>query len=374
MSQGGQRQSGGIVKPSDNPYGGVNRVLLTNATTPDKVFGSNMPGVQPEQPAGPGSNAGTIYGNSHYVNPNLQGYSQTGQNIIDVNQLNNGITTPMDANAIAQMQRNNAVGQQPQIAQATQSSNLPPTPTGNPNQLYMQPPVLPQISDMNATPTPNLVNTGNPGQPAYHDLSTADGSLDYLNSIAPAPAKKSVTVPGKLFVVIGIGMIVLVTLVAIVGALGNTGASLGRRAQELGQAIANLQSIIEYGNDNADYISSDLAGVTAETNLVTTSHKVQLSKLIPLAVNEDGEATEAEADETTTEDLGTALAQGNLSGTYQTALQERLANVYQAANNAYEATDDEDIRNELTSTLTDIENLFNRVETAVPDAGGEPAD
>ena len=382
MSQGGQHQSsGGIVQPGSTPYEGVNRVLLTNATGPDKVFGSSMPTGQPDNVA-PGANAGTIYGNQNYVNPNLQGYMQGGQNIIDVNQLNNGVVTPMDANAIEQLRRNSLAGgpvnQQPGGAMGVQQpippSNLPPTPTGNPNQMYMQPPVLPQINQMQPTGNQQFPNAGATGVQPYHDLSTAEGSLDYLNSIAPSETQPKKAIPSKLFVAVGIGAIVLVVVVAIVGALGNAQPSLGARAQVLGTALANLQSIIEYGEDNSQYINSDLDGVTAETHLVMLSHQTKLGTLMTLAVDEDGEATDLTADETTTEDLDKALAQGHLSEIYQDAMQERLTAVSDAASAAYDATNNADIRNALSDTYVDIQNLLNRVNNAVATGSGEAAD
>ena len=383
MSQGGQHQSsGGIVQPGNTPYEGVNRVLLTNATGPDKVFGSNMPTGQPSQPA-PGGDAGTIYGNQNYVNPNLQGYMQGGQNIIDVNQLNNGVIAPMDANAIEQLRRNSLTGgpvnqQQPGDLMASQQSippsNLPPAPTGNPNQMYMQPPVLPQINQMQPTSNQQFPATGATSVQPYHDLSTAEGSLDYLNSIAPSETQPKKAIPSKLFVAVGIGAIALVVVVAIIGALGNAQPSLGARAQALGTALANLQSIIEYGEDNSQYINSDLDGVTAETHLVMLSHQTKLSTLMTLAVDEDGEATDLTADETTTEDLDKALAQGHLSEIYQDAMQERLTAVSDAASAAYDATNNADIRNALSDTYVDIQNLLNRVNNAVATGGGEAAD
>lgn len=389
MSQGGQRQSGGIVQPGNTPYEGVNRVLLSNATGPDKVFGSSMPTGQPNTTA-PGANAGTIYGNQNYVNPNLQGYMQGGQNIINTDQLNNGVIAPMDANAIEQLRRNSLTGgpinqspnmpggqpyqQYQQYQPNAPASNLPPAPTGDPNQMYMQPPVLPQINEMQPTPSQPMVNTGAPNVQPYHDLSTAEGSLDYLNSIAPSEAPTKKAIPSKLFVAVGIGAIILVVLVAIIGALGSSQPSLGARAQALGKTLANLQSIIEYGKDNSQYINSDLDGVTAETHLVMLSHQTQLGQLMTLAVDEKGEATDLEADETTTEDLDTALAQGHLSEIYQDAMQERLTAVMDATEAAYNATDNTEIKNALNSTYIDIENLLNRVNNAVATGGGEAAD
>ena len=363
------------------PYEGVNRVLLTNATGPDKVFGSSMPTGQPDNVA-PGANAGTIYGNQNYVNPNLQGYMQGGQNIIDVNRLNNGVVAPMDANAIEQLRRNSLTGgpvnQQPGgtmgVQQPIPPSNLPPAPTGNPNQMYMQPPVLPQINQMQPTGSQQFPATGATSVQPYHDLSTAEGSLDYLNSIAPNETRPKKAIPSKLFVAVGIGAIALVVVVAIIGALGNAQPSLGARAQVLGTALANLQSIIEYGEDNSQYINSDLDGVTAETHLVMLSHQTKLGTLMTLAVDEDGEATDLTADETTTEDLDKALAQGHLSEIYQDAMQERLTAVSDAAAAAYDATNNTDIKDALNSTYIDVQNLLTRVNNAVATGGGEAAD
>ena len=292
-----------------------------------KSLAGSMPTGQPDNVA-PGANAGTIYGNQNYVNPNLQGYMQGGQNIIDVNQLNNGVVTPMDANAIEQLRRNSLAGgpvnQQPGgtmgVQQPIPPSNLPPTPTGNPNQMYMQPPVLPQINQMQPTSNQQFSATGATSVQPYHDLSTAEGSLDYLNSIAPSETQPKKAIPSKLFVAVGIGAIVLVVVVAIIGALGNAQPSLGARAQALGTALANLQSIIEYGEDNSQYINSDLDGITAETHLVMLSHQTKLSTLMTLAVDEDGEATDLTADETTTEEsrqsTGAGAPQRDLSRRY----------------------------------------------------------
>ena len=392
MNQGGQhRSSGGIVRASNSPYGGVDRVLLNNASSPDKVFGSSMPAGQ--HPA-PGISSTPIYGNDNYVNPNLQGYSQTGQNVINVDQLNNGVS-PVDTSAVLQMRRDQLVGGTTATTNSTlypnqpvmpfTQSNLPPAPTGNPNQMYMQPPVIPQISEMQtgsmgqpgATPVANQPNNqlhSQPNTPIYHDLSTADGSLDYLNSIAPATQVKKPLIPTKLFVAIGGGLIALVLIVAVLGAIGNGGQNFGSYSHALGKAIANLQSIIDYGESNSQYVSSDLSGVIAETHLVMLSHQTQLSGLMTLAVDEDGEATEAEADETTTEDLDKALSQGHLGDVYQDALQERLTAVSEATAAAYSATNNEQIKTALNNTYIDVTNLLTRVGDAVPTSGGEAVD
>ena len=358
MNQGGEPSSN-----SDN--------LAANS---GKVFSSTMPTGQIDERS-MGANSGTIYGNSNYINPNLQGYSSANQNIINVDQLQNGIT-PMDMANINQIQRGNTM------------PNNPPTDysgANNPNQMYMRPPTLPPINQTAANQQTNIYTGVNDTTPSQQqpDLSTAAGSLAYLNTISSPVAQtntSSLRLPtnpltSKLFLAIGIGLIVLVVLVAIVGALSSGSRSgLSSRAQELGKAIANLQSIVDYGESNSRYVTSDLDGITAETHLVTLSHQVQLSGLMPLAIDEDGEVTEAEADATTTDELDAALAQGRLSTVYQQALVERLTTVSEATAAAYEATDNEEIKTALNKTYLDMNELIHRVDTAISSSGGESAD
>ena len=369
-------------------YQNVDKALMSNlasSNSNNKAFGSSMPsGEEIHKTLGV-----NYYGNNYYSNPHLMGYGQASQNVISVDQLNNGVS-PVDAATVEQMQRQMIAGQpqtnqqamyynQP-VQQQNAYSNIPTQPTGDPNQMYMQPPVIPQISDMQTQtqPTYNGVNQqATQMTPVIHDLGTAEGSLDYLNSIAPTTTKGKTSNPisSKLFVAVGIGMIVLVAIVGVIGALGGSGnGNLSSYALQLGKDLANLQSIVTYGEDNSEYISTDLAGVTAETHLVIASHTANLGKVMALNVDEEGQATEPVADETSTEDLDKALAQGQLSKTYQQALQERLTNISDTVAAAYEATNDEEVKNALNNTYIDANELIARIKKAVPEGGGQLVD
>ena len=170
-------------------------------------------------------------------------------------------------------------------------------------------------------------------------------------------------------------MIVLVAIVGVIGALGGSGGgNLSSYALQLGKDLANLQSIVTYGEENSEYISTDLAGVTAETHLVIASHTANLGKVMTLNVDEEGQAAEPVADETSTEDLDKALAQGQLSKTYQQALQERLTNISDTVAAAYESTNDEEVKTALNNTYIDANELIARIKKAVPEGGGQLVD
>lgn len=352
MSQGG----GTTSSNNYDPYQGTGRVFLNNTTTPDKVFGTGMPSGQatPEQPT-----PTQIYGNDNYVNPNLQGYSQTEQNIVSLDQLNS--QAPMTPEQIEQMRRQSLM---------TTTQPQPAQPTVNPTQMYMQAPVVPQVSDMQPSSYTNA--------PAAHDLSTAEGNLDYLNAIAPTvETKKGLNLPvnSKLFVVAGVGILVLVIVAAIAGALGNTGPSLSKATAELGKSLANLQEIVDYGEQNAKYANVDLTNVTAETQLIMLSHQTTLGKLVTLGtVDEDGDTEEATADETVTERLDEAKATGKLGEEYRDELKERLTKVSSDLATAYEAAKKADVRTALDDSYRDAQRLLQRIDEVSTDSGGQATD
>ena len=89
--------------------------------------------------------------------------------------------------------------------------------------------------------------------------------------------------------------------------------------QDLGKAIANLQSIIDYGESNDRYINSDLAGVTAETSLVILSHQTELSNLVALAVDEDAKLPRPRPTRQQLTIWTPLCPQGHLSDVYQQA-------------------------------------------------------
>lgn len=361
MNSGGQPNANG-----SDPYQGINRAMpssLTNVPTSDKVFGSTMPSVQPT--GNTGINSSQIYGNQSYINPNLQGYSQSGQNIVNIDQLSNQVT-PVTPQAVEQMQRQN-IQQQP-------AANQPAMPV-NPNQMYMQPPVVPQISQMQSAIGQPIPQPGQVGQPLpYHDLTTAEGSIDYLNAIAPKGTKqKTGLLSNKMFVILGASAIALVLVLSVVGALGNSGGSFNKKAHALGTAIANLQSVVEYGQTNSSYTSSDLSSVTAETSLIMLSHQKTLGGLMTLAIDDKGKATDATPDGEIETKLDSAKATGSLNSAYRNELRNELTAVADATREAYNATKKSDIRQALETTYNDLTELTLRLSRASAPNSGDSA-
>ncbi|MDO4271598.1 MAG: hypothetical protein Q4C83_01270 [Candidatus Saccharibacteria bacterium] len=360
-----------------NPYAGVGRSLADNLPVRDKVFTSGMPTVQPSD----NTVASTqIYGNDYYVNQNLQGVHYS-QNIINVDQLANQ-AAPMTPEMVEQLRRQ-TINQN--AVDYNQYINTPPAypaqPT-NPNQMYMQPPVVPQVSDMSAM---NQTSTGYnttdqpapPTVPVAPDLTTAEGTIDYLNSISPTnstTSKMPNLMQSKLFVVIGVAVILIVAALAVIGATGNTGNGFTAKSAAVGEAIANLNEIVEYGEDNQQFTSSDLTGVTAEIHLIMLSHQKQLSDVMTLAMDEDGEATEATADEEIVTELDKAKATGKLSDTYRETLAARLKSLSDTIAEAYSATKKDEIRNKLQSAYTDVNVLLERLDSSISSSGGELTD
>lgn len=380
----------GGAPSNNNPYQGAGRVLLSNASTPDRVFGSAMPSTQ----SGGGSpiNSTQVYGNSNYVNQNLQGYSQTRQNIITNDQLS-GQMTPTTTADIEQMRRQQLVGNQLTSSQSYQQyqtqfpQSYPTITPSSANQMYMQPPVLPQINGMGGRPMlPNSQSTtGQQPVPATapatpplppSDPTDAERNLQYLNSIAPASAMntKSTQISPKLFVGLGVGVIILVVLISIAGAMGNTGSGLGTKSQQLGKDIANLQAIVNYGTSNVNDTSGSLNTVTAETNLVMLSNQSALSKHLTLALDDEGESTDAQPDEDTTAKLDNAKATGSLDDAYRQELRDRLSDVLNDTKSLYEAAQDSDTKSVIEKTYNDVNELIKRVDSSKSSAGGELVD
>lgn len=327
-----------------NPRGDNNQRLPNtpvSATGPNKTFGSNMPNVNVENK--PLSDQ--IYGNDNYINTNLQGYDRASQNIINVDKLANR-TTPMDANALESLRRQ-------QISNPNQPEYGPTQ-----NQMYSVPPSMPVAPPVDIHP------------------STADDHINYLNSISPKHYKKtsSFNIPSKFFIFGGIGVVAIIMLVAIVGALGQGGPSFSARAAELGKSIANLREILSYGENNQAYNSPELSGVTAEAQLILTSHQHSLNERFPLAVDEEGKSTEAEADEKVSDKLDKAKAAGNLANVYRRELDDRLNDMKMSLTDLYKSSKDDKTQSAINDTYMDIDELLRRIDSAHYDNGGKLTD
>lgn len=355
MNPGGQNE--------DNPFLGT-QWNTTNGSPQNRVLGGNMPTGTPQNMLG----SQQMYGSNTYMNRTLQGHSEAGQNIIGQDRLNAMAegTRQMTPEQVRNMQYQEAV-QSGQAAQPTMEQPLAANSSAY-NQLYMRPGSFKPLQNQGQSPI----------QP-QPDLSTSDGSLAYLDSISP---KNSTTTNGgpalpvnsKIFVIAGVVLVVITVLVAVGAALSGGGISVSSVATKMGTNLANLQKITQYGTTNAEYTSSSIRSVTAETEIIMLSHQKQLGGVIPLAVDDDGEVEEAKADKNITDDLEKAKANGTLDEVYRQKLEKELTAIQDETNDIYKASKDKKVRDAVKATYEDIDVLLKRAKNAKSDNGGESVD
>ena len=199
--------------------------------------------------------------------------------------------------------------------------------------------------------------------------------MDYLDAIAPqTQVSHKLPISNRAFTFAGIGIVALIVIISVVAALSNNGGGIGKRAQVLGKALANLQSIVDYGVDNAEFQSKDMSAITAETGLVMLSHSKELSEHLTFAVDKNGKATDVEADETATEKLNSAKASGDLDSVYYTELKKRLEAISDATVSAYKASKNAKVSSLLNTTHIDIHELLSRLEETKKKNDSSPKD
>lgn len=294
--------------------------------------------------------------NSAYGSPNNQGYYQPANNY------------QQQPDAMG-----NQVGSQP----------YPQTPNNyhiaqDYDQMYTHAPLLPEVND--ARPNGNITKYKNQDQ--YFDVSTAEGSMDYLNSIAPpAPQKTGLgslaaKAPSKLFPIIGGAMIALVILVAIVAALGSAQKDgPTEKIAAMNASFQSLQTIIDYGKSNN--FSSDMTDVLAETNLVMSSDRKALDNAgLGASANSSGDSSSDNSDSSTSASGGIsadefksqmdkAKSSGNLERTYEDALKNAYSDVANKAKDVYENIDDDNAKTALSNFYKNITALSTSADNAM---------
>lgn len=347
----------------NNPYQG-------NQTTPGVplgrgIFDSGMP-TGTEQHL----TSQQVYGNNNYYNQTLKGHSESKQNIITNDQLSamsQGMA-PMTTGRVEQMQREQVYTNQA----AGQPTTYNPYNSAAYNQLYMQP----AVGSM-AAPQGQSSQVAATSQNPMPDISTAEGSIDYLNQIAPKDAttvRAKLPVNSKIFVIAGVALGLIVVVAAVGAAMGGSRVNISGVSQKMGKNLANMQAILEYGDNNSQYTSGSLVAATAETRIVMLSHQKQLGKVLPLAVDDDGEVTDAEPDDNITDDLEKAKAQGTLDQVYRDKLKKELTSIGEEAAEIYNGTRNSDQKSTLEATYNDVVELERRIEAAHIETGGQAAD
>lgn len=255
----------------------------------------------------------------------------------------------------------------------------PPQPSSsNYNQAYMAPPAMPAIPGQ---PTPNQAYSqqttapnGGPGQlPIDQPPQPTYGNIDYLNYIAPDTPRKSGfgalsanPLSSKLFMAIGGGVIALVIIVSVIAAVGGSkqnGPSAASLTQ-LGQDIANLQGVTQYGEDAAEDFNTNISNVNAEISLTSKSQfKILSGKIDIAATDKDGNTVEPTASEDIKNNLDKAKSQGVLDSSFKKELQSATDKVVSDIKEIYNSTDNEETKKLLETAYNDYSELSNRIKS-----------
>lgn len=450
MSQGGQTNR--RTPQYNDPYQAVNSTNLTNATSPGRPFGSGNsisdPFVRQAQDIAAAA-PGPIYTDqaNGYQNPILSGVSHqsptnsiyagaTGmgtmansnnpytvtqanamnytntqnylfpQNQIDGQRNGTGISPDLNSfDAVSQPINQNYANSQPsttaqpypngynystsQFSQTQTNAtgfNQAPVNINNDgyNQMYMQAPTFPQTGNVNPSNATPYKNT-NP----YIDTSTAEGSMDYLNAIAPAKTQTTGLTsikPSKLFPIAGGAMLVLVILVAIIAALGGGGKNTATdKAAALQESINNLAVMVAYGSNNKVF-SDDLTNVIAETDIVLTSDQSALADAGLIDSGDGSDSSNGSSNNDTSNITGNkksstqddqqdptqvfqakmekARNNGSLDKSFKSSLQDGMADTINNAESTYNATKDDNAKKTLSNLYKNLTELKKHVDAA----------
>ena len=200
----------GTMSNQANPYVATQANAMQYTNTTNSLFPLNQ--VDGEK-------------NGLRLNPDLNSFDTPNQ---PVDQ--NYVGSNLGQQPVAQQSQPNTYGNANQSPYSNNNgaiySQAPINSTNNYNiardydQMYMSAPLLPQVGDARPSGNTSPYQNNNP----YFDTSTAEGSMDYLNSIAPSEQPKTGLValkPSKLFPIIGGAMLALVILVAVVAGWGD---------------------------------------------------------------------------------------------------------------------------------------------------------
>lgn len=230
-------------------------------------------------------------------------------------------------------------------------------------QIYMKAPEVPTIQSLD--PSSNTATSNKPGSPsAYYDTNTAEGSLDYLNAIAPTNtgSGNGIKANSKLFVILGAVLLVVIIAVSVIGAGSNAGkSSAAQKATALGTALANVQAVIKYGQTNGVY-STSLTDLSAEASIVTDSAAYSIPKEgeVLLATDNKGKEIKPVADTDVTKDLETAKANGNLDAVYAEQLDKRLTAASTAMKDLYASTNSDSTKSAIRTPYASMVEIERR--------------
>ncbi|GHU08125.1 hypothetical protein FACS189431_3820 [Alphaproteobacteria bacterium] len=151
--------------------------------------------------------------------------------------------------------------------------------------------------------------------------------MEYLDQISTKPVSKLAFINRKVLVGGGVIAVLLVVLV-ITLAMSSGGGTPS--SETLGARFDSLNKLLDYSNNNS-INSSDIKKAVAETLIVVSSDKYQLSKAVSIP-KASKETVAREAVDTTIADLDKAKSTGNLGAKYTAALRNKIDEILVSLN------------------------------------------
>lgn len=388
MAEGGFNSSPylGNKTSADND---VDKVGATGAFSSSLPSGSGSEGAVQQ--------AGSVYGRGNYYNPNLQG-TGAQRNIVRTDSLNN-LSTPMNTSSVDRMRRDVLTSQnqssQPYYQQNNYFPNQNYSGQGYPNQNYQNQGYGPYPNSGQNIPNgpnqssqyysqsfgsngvPNIYTgrngyendnnfiktTTSNGQTVYHDVSTAEGSLKYLNSISPGGTLSSNSSNtkannNKFFVLLGVGAVVIVVAIAILGAaMSGSNQSDNTGPEDFAKAVAKIDEVSTYIKDKSN-VNTSIKQVAIESDVVLASRIYQMKDMT--SFGSSVEKGVIQPDESVAKTLDSANSNGNLDSEALNSLKKSLNDAKKAANNASSSATSDDLQQNMKNTATDIDRLIER--------------
>lgn len=151
-----------------------------------------------------------------------------------------------------------------------------------------------------------------------------NGSVDYLNYIASDSAKSiRKPVDSKLFVYAGVGVTIVITIVAIVAALSsqNDGPLAGFNRVQL--SIANIQSVFKYANQSQVVLPRDETAALSEIILTINTQEKNLAE-IGMGVGGNNKYKAVKPSKDVKQKLDDSRAQGKLDQDLPATMRQHL--------------------------------------------------
>lgn len=192
-----------------------------------------------------------------------------------------------------------------------------------------------------------------------------NGSVDYLNYIASDSAKSiRKPVDSKLFVYAGVGVTVVITIVAIVAALSsqNDGPLAGLNRVQL--SIANIQAVFKYANQSQVTLSRDETSALSEIILTINTQEKNLAG-IGMGVGGNNKYKAAKPSKDIKQKLDDSRAQGKLDQDLPATMRQHLNQLIGSMKAISNKIHKKKQREVVDAALKDISAVTDRLDASI---------